>query len=226
MDVIVQFEQIGEEITYGVDGVGGSITSIINDGTGNEFISGNTISSPTSLSFTAQADNGYEIEAWYVNGDVIQSGNISTFEYNALVGQGADIKVRFARVPFNVVYSGINGVVTSAQVASGGTVRGGTQVTFTATANPGYEFDYFEVNGVKDITSTGTLTMTIEANTEVTAHFKPYANSQINFSISGNGSISATKGGLLFNNGEMVAGNETIVFTAQPTRRSSDLINY
>lgn len=219
LDIKVQFEQIGSQITYGIDGGEGEIISVINETTGEEFESGNTVTEETNLLFKAEAEEGYEIEAWLVNGEVEQEGDIDTFEYYADGIHGARISVVFGREPFRVKYSGINGEVNSEQVASGGSVRGDTEVTFIATADPGYEFDYFDIKeGATSTTSTSNpLTITIEDNTEVTAYFIPSANIVINYSVKGgNGSLSATKNGMEFGSGEEGAGGDTIVFTATP----------
>ena len=217
ISIIIQFEQIGERIYYGVDGGNGRIVSAINEDTGNEFISGNSVTE-TTLTFEAKANEGYEIEAWLVNGDVVKSGNFGSYQYEADGIHGADIKVRFARVPFTVKYSGVNGKVTSEQVESGKTVRGDTQVTFTAEANPGYKFDKFGITGNSTASSTSNpMTIKITADTNVAANFVPYANCVINYSVTGgNGTLTAAKGEAAFASGSLGAGDEVIVLTAHP----------
>ena len=218
LDIVIQFEQIGERITYGVDGSNGKILSATNKATGNEFISGNTVSSPADISFKAQANAGYEIEAWLVNGDVAKYGNFETFLYEADGIHGADIKVKFARVPFTVSYGGANGKVTSEQVANGKTVRGDTSVTFTAEANPGYKFDKFNIMGNSTTVSTSNpMTIKITGDTNVAASFAPFANCTINYSVTGgNGKLTASKNGAPFVGGGLAAGNDSIVLTAVP----------
>ena len=217
INIVIQFEQIGEAITFGVDGGNGKIISAINEGTGNEFISGNSVTE-TTLTFEAKANSGYEVEAWLVNGDVVKSGNFTSFEYEADGIHGADIKVRFARVPFTVTYSGVHGKATSEQVKSGSTVRGDTQVTFTAEANPGYKFEKFNITGNTTTASTSNpMTIKITANTSVTANFVPYANCVINYGVVGaNGTLTAAKGAAAFASGSLGAGNDVIVLTAHP----------
>ena len=218
IEIVIQFEQIGERIFFGVDGGNGRITSATNESTGNEFISGNTVSSPTLITFEAKANSGYEVEAWLVDGVVVKSGNYESFQYEADGIHGADVKVRFARAPFVVRYSGINGSVTSEQVENGKSVRGDTNVTFTAEANPGYRFESFTITGNAISSSTSNpLTITITNNTNVTANFVPFANCQVNFSvIGGNGTLTATNNGADFASGDSADGDDVVVLTAVP----------
>lgn len=218
IDVLVQFEQIGDRITYDVDGENGSIISATNQLTTNEFISGNIISSPTTISLESKADKGYEVEAWLVDGSVVLTGSNNTYNYKADGENGAAITVKFARVPFTVTYGGQNGNVTSSQVENGKTVRGDTDVTFTAIANPGYAFNSYNVECSTNYTSNNNpLTIAITADTEVTANFVPAENCNIYYSVDGtNGNLKAVKNDSSFISGSKGAANDIITFTATP----------
>ena len=73
-----------------------------------------------------------------------------------------------------LTYSASHGTVTAAAngspVASGSSVAKGTSVTFTAQPESGYRFDHWTVNG-QNAGSAATLTLTVDANTTVTAVF-------------------------------------------------------
>lgn len=217
LNIVIQFEQIGEKITYGVEGGHGEIVSAINETTKQTFISGNTIPSQTTIVFEAEAFSGYEVEAWTVDGEVVE-GNKEIFRYNANGINGARIAVKFARVPFSVSYSAVNGKVSSPDVLNGKTVRGDTQVTFEATANPGYIFEKFYITGNSTTVSTSNpLTISITDDTIVNASFVPYANIIVNYSVDGgNGSLWAEKGGTEFASGSLGAANDVVIFTASP----------
>lgn len=218
MEVMAQFEPIGEEISYGVDGTNGKFTSVINELTGNPFVSGNIVSNATNISCEVQPDEGYEVQAWMVNGNVVQEGSNNRYKYAADGVHGGSITVKFGRVPFIVEYHGENGNVISSQVESGKTVRGDTPVTFTAEANPGYKFDSYTVEGSKDYTQSGSsLTVNITENTVVIANFVSDENCIINYQVLGsNGSLGAIKDDASFANGGKGAARDLIKFKATP----------
>lgn len=216
MQVIVQFEPIGEGISYAVDGNNGKFVSVINELTGNEFISGNIISQATNILFEVEADEGYEVEAWMVNGDPVQEGPNSRYEYLADGENGASITVKFARVPYRVEYYGENGSVVSSQV--GESVRGDTEVTFTAEANPGYKFDGYTVLGSTNyIENNKFLTVTITEDTIVIANFITDENCTVEYGVvNSKGSLEAIKDDIIFATGSMAAANDLIRFIATP----------
>ena len=85
---------------------------------------------------------------------------------------------------YSVTYTAENGTVTGS-IESGASVTAGTQLTLTATADSGYSFSYWTVNGVKAGTDKE-LTITVTENTQVEAVFTE------NSSSSGSGSSSSS----------------------------------
>lgn len=217
IDVILQFEPIGDSITYSVDGGNGSISSAKNETTGNEFVSGNTVSSETYITLEAQAEDGYEVEAWMVDNSIVQAGSDNTYTYGADGINGASITVKFARIPYTVGYSSEHGSISCTQVENKGQIRGDTSITFTVEASPGYKFDSYTVNGIKtSATDTDdSLTMIVSEDTIVTANFVTSENCSVIYEvIGGNGSLSAIKNDIEFTSGNLGAATEIVSFTA------------
>lgn len=85
-------------------------------------------------------------------------------------------------VNYNVTVSAENGTVNcTEQTLTDGkvTVEEGTELTFTATAETGYEFDYWTVNGEKQEGATAELKLTINAETTIVAVFKKDTSTSI-----------------------------------------------
>jgi|GEM_PF-2259287 len=85
-------------------------------------------------------------------------------------------------VNYNVTVSAENGTVNcTEQTLTDGkvTVEEGTELTFTATAETGYVFDYWTVNGEKQEGATAELKLTINAETTIVAVFKKDTSTSI-----------------------------------------------
>ena len=155
-NVTVQFTELGSKITAEVAGAG-SLTAVqgTTDLTG-QLTDGFTLASDAQVTFTATPETGYEVQGWYVNGEIAQSGG-ATFAYTAQEdGVGAHILVRFQPVVYAVSWGGENGAVAAdGYEGDSAEIRGGTDVTFTAEAAEGYAFAGWMVNGetVEDATS-------------------------------------------------------------------------
>ena len=109
---------------------------------GSASVSANVIGSGESVTFTASPNTGYNFLGWY-NGENKVSESL---EYTATVTSDLSLTAKFAKQTFTVSATpeGTNG---TASVSPNGTVEYGTQVTFTATANPGYRFTGWYQNG-------------------------------------------------------------------------------
>ena len=85
-------------------------------------------------------------------------------------------------VNYEVIVSAENGTVSCAeQTLTDGkvTVEEGTELTFTATAETGYVFDYWTVNGEKQEGATTELKLMINAETTIVAVFKKDTSTSI-----------------------------------------------
>lgn len=231
-NVQVQYDLIGNKITYSAADAHGTITGAILTSEYNELTeikSGDTLTIGGTIAFTAvpiSAD--YQVEGWYVNG-VKQEGETGTeYVYTATAGIGAVVTVKFERVSYTVTYSGVNGTVTAAinsisMAGSPAQVVGDSVVTFTASANAGYAFGSWTINGEISNVNTNVLTLPITADTTVTASFIEDENCSILYNVTGTGgTLSATKGGSEFTSGSTAAANDVIIFTATPETVAND----
>ncbi len=225
-DVQVQFELIGDKITYAVANGNGTITEALLTSEFDEttsISSGHTLTIDGTITWFAEpASADYQVEGWYVNGvkQVDETG--ATFVYQATAGMGAVISVQFERVSYIVTYSGANG---SVEAAIGGSslghspavVVGDSTVTFTAAANPGYAFSGWLVDGLSSEETTDTLSLTVTATTTVEACFIEDENLPIAYGVAGSGgSMTARRNGIYFASGSHAAANDVIIFTAIP----------
>ena len=76
---------------------------------------------------------------------------------------------------YSVTYTAENGTVTGS-IESGASVTAGTQLTLTATADSGYSFDHWTVNGA-DAGKDAQLTVTITDDTQIVAVFTKNSSS-------------------------------------------------
>ncbi len=157
-----------------------------------------TVESGTEVTFTASPNTGYNFLGWY-NGENKVSESL---EYTATVTSDLSLTAKFAKQTFTVSVTpeGTNG---TASVSPNGTVEYGTQVTFTATANPGYRFVQWS-NGE----TANPYTTTITANTELTASFEPLQSYSVNVTTNGTGGTATASQGTVYENG-------TVTLTAE-----------
>ena len=155
-EVTVQFTPIGDTATFSA-GENGRITSVkLGRQEVSNFAGGFTLTPGASIEVTAEPATGYEVEQWLVNGiEQSETGNTFTYTAQATGYVGAAISVSFQQVKYPVTWEGANGrVAATGYDGSSAEIRGGTNVTFTATPENGYKFDHWTVNGVRDTTAT------------------------------------------------------------------------
>ena len=112
----------------------------------------------------ATANAGYVFECWKINGLQISTDN----PYVATISANTEIEVCFRQAET---------VTVSATVAKGGSVEvsnpnplEGTEVTLTATANAGFQFESWSLNG-KVVSTENPYTITARGNAEYVANF-------------------------------------------------------
>ena len=155
-EVTVQFTPIGDTATFSA-GENGRITSVkLGRQEVPNFAGGFTLTPGASIEVTAEPATGYEVEQWLVNGEKqSETGNTLTYTAQETGSIGAAISVSFQQVKYPVTWEGANGrVAATGYDGSSAEIRGGTNVTFTATPENGYKFDHWTVNGVRDTTAT------------------------------------------------------------------------
>jgi peptidoglycan/xylan/chitin deacetylase (PgdA/CDA1 family) len=139
----------------------------------------------SSQTFTAAADEGFEVDTWVVDSNDVQAGG-TDYTLSAITG-GHTVAVTFKPLTYTISASaGINGSIDP----SGDILKehGSSQV-FTASADEGYEVDKWVVDS-NDVQAGGTdyTLSAITANHTVAVTFKPLTYT-ISASAGSNGSI-------------------------------------
>ena len=228
-NVQVQFDPVGEAVTYGFDPAGVSdkaTLSAVYQANGSteqdDFFSGNKPTGNGVITFTvSDLADGYEVEGWYVNGVKQSDSTDLTYDYNVTANVGADVTVRIIRSSYDVTFSGENGTVSAVAdgkaLHSGDRVTGDTEVTFTAkpVSATGYTFSGWTVNGKASDETAESLTLTVTKNTVVKA---AYTMNEVRYTVAHgvigdeNGSLSAKT----LDADNTVAAGSDVVFTAAP----------
>lgn len=161
--VTVQFTPLGDMATFSA-GENGRITSVkLGEAEVPNFAGGFKLTLGASIEVTAEPETGYEVEQWLVNGiEQSETGNTFTYTAQATGSVGAAISVSFQQVKYPVTWEGANGRVAAAEYGENSAdIRGGTDVTFTATPANGYKFDHWTVNGTEQTETSTTFTWTV-----------------------------------------------------------------
>ena len=227
--VQVQFDPVGEAVTYGFDTDGvtdkASLSAVYQaNGTTEKdnFPSGNKPTANGTITFTvSNLESGYEVEGWYVNG-VKQDGQPGlTYTYSVTANVGADVEVKIIRSSYTVTFSdSVNGSISATvdgnSISSGDSIVGDTFVTFTASpvSPTGYTFAGWTVNGAASEETTESLTLPITENTVVKASYtQDVVRYTVTYDVIGeNGTLSAPA---IAADGKAAAGSR-VVFTATP----------
>lgn len=162
-EVTVQFTPIGDTATFSA-GENGRITSVKLGGQEvPNFAGGFTLRPGASIEVTAEPATGYEVEQWLVNGEKqSETGNTLTYTAQETGSIGAAISVSFQQVKYSVTWQGTHGTVAAAEYGENSAdIRGGTDVTFTATPANGYKFDHWTVNETEQTETSTTFTWTV-----------------------------------------------------------------
>ena len=235
-NVQVQFDLIGDKVTYGFRSDGASDKAQISakytpQGSSEEqdFKTESTPGEDGNITFTvSELDTDYEIEGWYVDGKKQDGETGPTFTHAVTKNVGLEVQVKIIRKSYPVKFSATNGTVLAtvegASITSGTSVDGDKQVTFTATpvSNTGYTFAGWTVNGDEQDRMSTTLTLTITQATTVSAKFTLNTVSYaVNYGVVGtetdrHGTLTAKVGSQTFTSGEPKPADSTVVFTAQP----------
>lgn len=176
-----------------------------------------------SLTFTAVPPAGQNVTGWTVNGESVSgSGNTLTWTVaNGYLTQ-PNVKVyhveaQFSAGAYSVTYTQpANGTLT-ASVESGEQVSGGTQVTFNAQPDEGYEVDTWMVNGVSVQNGGSRYTLNVIGNSEVAVTFKQMM--KITAAVDGRpGNIAITADGKTVSDGWVSSGAD-VTFTVTPENK-------
>ena len=122
----------------------------------------------------------------YKNGAVLESYDITDVD---------SIKFRridYVKAEYKVLPSGTGNVTIDGSTTTPKYVVPGTNVTYVATAKSGYKFKGWNMEGV-EISTSNTLILPINSNTEITAVFQNIPNYSVTVVSSGNGTAVASK---------------------------------
>ena len=202
-----KFQQVEYNIT-----TGDNVT--VNDQTSTTARGG------TSLTFKATPPTGQQLTGWRVNGKAVPgSGNTLTWMvqngYTTKPNVTAyHVEAQFSAGEYSVTYNGQpTGGTLTASVGSGAPVSGGTNVTFRATPNEGYEIDKWTVNG-QSVSAAGTYTLNVTEDSRVAVSFKQMM--KVTASVDGRqGEITITAGGKTVTDGWVSSGTD-VTFTVTP----------
>lgn len=225
--VTVQFKKSGSDTTIAagangkiVSAVAGKVDQIANIETGFVLASGATVD------VTAQPDTGYKVGCWKVNGKVVDGQTGNTYTYTADEnGTGAAITVQFVQIDYAVSWSAVNGTV-KAEDTSGteyegnkADIRGGSQVTFSATPKEAYKVSCWKVNGkVVDGENANTFTFTVPSGAKEIPEVASYKVEAVcekdqftlTYAQPSNGTLTARGAAGEVASGDKVNGNENI----------------
>ena len=161
---------------------------------------GTQVNGGTKVAFTAEPDEGYEIDKWTVNGHSVANSS-STYTLN--VTENSTVAVTFkAMVPVSAVPNGRNGniaITANGKTITDGYVSSGSDVTFTVTPeNTDDMVQVWQVNGstVAEMTDTADAPLTytvknVTAKTEVSATLIERPTYTITVTSEGSGTASA-----------------------------------
>lgn len=189
--VEAQFSAGEYEVTYSQPANGKLTASVESD---------TQVNGGTKVAFTAEPDEGYEIDEWTVNGHSVANSS-STYTLN--VTENSTVAVTFkAMVPVSAVRNGRNGsiaITANGKTITDGYVSSGSDVTFTVTPeNTDDMVQAWQVNGstVAEMTDTADapLSYTVQnvtADTKVSATLIERPTYTITVTSEGSGMASA-----------------------------------
>ena len=162
--------------------------------------SGTQVNGGTKVAFTAEPDEGYEIDEWTVNGHSVANSS-STYTLN--VTEDSVVAVTFkAMVPVSAVRNGRNGniaITANGKTITDGYVSSGSDVTFTVTPeNTDDMVQTWQVNGstVAEMTDTADAPLSytvknVTTDTKVSATLIERPTYTITVTSEGSGTASA-----------------------------------
>lgn len=189
--VAAQFGAGEYEVTYSQP-ANGTLSASVATGT--------QVNGGTRVTFTAEPDEGYEVDEWTVNGQPVANSG-STYTLNVI--ENSTVAVTFkAMVPVSAVRNGRNGsiaITANGKTITDGYVSSGSDVTFTVTPeNTDDMVQAWQVNGstVAEMTDTADapLTYTVQnvtAKTEVSVTLIERPTYTITVTSEGSGTASA-----------------------------------
>ena len=224
-NITVAFEEVlCIQVTFNVvDGMSdnGTLTATVD---GKPITSGADVQQGKNVVFTATPDEGYSVQAWYLNDDEV-SGNTSNIYTLTGLAAASTVTVAFVDRPpthHAVSFSVVNGIggtikatVDDVEITSPESVAVGKNVLFTATPATGYSLKEWKDNGATVTGSTSYEISNLTAPHSVTVEFVINTYT-VTFGAAGNigGKVNATVEGSAITSGNTVQHGKDVVFTA------------
>ncbi len=246
VEVKVVFTAKPNEVTlqYSVPtGEGGQIAVAVTPKGGGDAVSvesGKKVARGSSVTFTATPSEGYEVEKWLVNGSEDRKASQNT-TLTMTLEEDTDVQLYFkkeaAKYVVNFTADPVKGGTITASgyvngqlktITTGESVPESTYIDFEATANEGYEFEKFTVNGADgtpDFANPNKLSQKITAETNIVAHFKSVESKiTITYTAGEHGKFTTVKvqkegqDDVAINSGDEVDRGAYIVFNVEPDK--------
>lgn len=169
-----------------------TVTDVANPVVGGSVGGGGTVLSNALVTNTAVANTGYQFTNWTVGGTVVSSST----PYSFAVTSNRTLVANFNQVDFTatvIAYPSAGG-----SVSGGGTFLTGALVTNTETANTGYQFTNWTVNGVQ-VSTANPYIFAIASNETLVANFTPIYYTATVIAAPTNGGTVAGGGSYLMN---------------------------
>ena len=175
----------------------------------NGTLSPNTVQSVTSgssLAFTATPNTGYAMGVWTVDGTTVQTGG-RTYTLSNITANHTVAVTFIVFTPKITPSAGANGTISPSTAQ---TVTYGSSLTLTATPNSGYTVNAWSVDGVSVQTGGTTYTLSnIIGSHSVSVTFKTASTFTVTPSVGANGTLSP-------NTAQSVTSGSSLAFTATP----------
>ena len=142
---------------------------------------GGKVAKDAEITFTATANTGYRVDTWTVTPAkaLIADGQQGDATAKVKVTANTIVNVTFKAIKYPVTMThGEHGDITADMSIPAEGIDYGTEITFTATANPGYRVDTWTVTPAEALIPDGqhgdtTAKVKVTANTTVNVTFKP-----------------------------------------------------
>jgi hypothetical protein len=223
--VKVEFTRMGYPITFSAN-TGGTLTA---ESGGKNILSGAPVSGGKSVSFTASANEGYYIKAWYVDNVKIMVGEVpftGVFYEIPSVTKAVNVRVEYEINSYMVNFSlgtaseamgSITAKVDGTQVVDGGMVGYGKTIVFTVTPQTGYIVKSRNIDGNIIGSETNPLeeniyTHIVKGNVTVEVDLMPIPYYEVTFTKEGSGTVTSSLEGT---NSSSVIRHGSITLTAE-----------
>ena len=148
---------------------------------------GDKVAKDTEMTFTATANPGYRVDTWAITGSTIQAGGQhgdTTAKVKVTANTTVNVTFKAIKYPVTMTHGEHGDITADLSIPAEG-IDYGTEITFTATANPGYRVDTWTITG-GTIQAGGqqgdtTAKVKVTANTTVNVTFKPIVYTPVSY---------------------------------------------